>query len=114
MLEASDTDRAVLGLCDSQHFGALSSLLVDRCAIEQVTQIVAIELQKLDLDAELAEFRLLPPVLNLCEQEVEHSRHDSNLIEGESDCASRSHRVSLSTTSLPIGQDGRVVTLETA
>ena len=64
------------------------------------------------LDSELVVLRLLLPVLELLEDEVEHPWNYTNLLEGKSNSASCSHSMRLSTACLAIGKDRRIVPLE--
>ena len=82
--------------------------------VEQVANIVAVELKELHLYAELTEVGLLPPVLNLLEDEVEHSWHDANLLIWQAHRATRPHRMRFSRASLPVGKNSRIIACETA
>lgn len=107
-------DRAILRLLNLKLFSAMSGELVEDDCIKQVTHVVSVELKELYLHVELTEVRLFPPVLNLLKDEVEHSWHNSDLLIGQTNSASRSHCMRLSRTCLTIREDGCVITGETA
>ena len=75
-------------------------------------QVISINFQELNFHIVLIEIWLLFPIFNLLENKVEDSRYNTNLLIWETNCASSSHGVRLSTTCLAIGKDCRIVTLE--
>ena len=80
--ESGYADLAFLVLCDANILRLRFSALVvhDGTGVEQVTDVITIKLQELHLHSEFAELRLLAPVLNFIEDEVEDARHDSDLL----------------------------------
>ena len=115
-IEACDADRAFLVLRDADVFRRLlTGRLVDgRVRVKQVTNVVAVQLQKLDLDRELAKLGLLAPVLDFVENEVENARQYAYLIVRQADRAARSHRVRFARACLAIRQYGSIVAAEAA
>ena len=55
---------------------------------------------------------LVLPLLHLLEDELDHPRYDAELLVLDADRVATSHGEGFPAASLPIGQDGRIVTLE--
>ena len=90
----------------------LSSNFVNDSDIKQIVQVISINFQELNFHTVLIEVWLLFPIFNLWEDKVEDSGYNANLLVRETNSASSSHGVRLSTTCLAIGKDCRIVTLE--
>lgn len=97
-LDAFDPYVTVLLLLDLHFLSwfASDSISLHACWVEQVVYFLVIQLKETNSDFELGEFTLGPSDLQFVKDELEDSRHDSDLFLRHSDAVSSSHGVGLS------------------
>ncbi len=83
-LKSCNADGSIFLLCNFDVLlSSLPSRFVNICSWsngQQVTNVVTVQLQELNLDVELAELGLFTPVFDLFEDKVEDAWHDTDLL----------------------------------
>jgi len=75
-------------------------------------QVFQIKFQELTLHRELRQFILPLSERQFLKDEVEHARHNTDVLLCQADSAARAHGVGLAGAGLPVRENGRVVAVE--